>query len=201
MLLHSAAGGVGLNALRILTAHDARVVATVGRRTKRDFLIERLGLSPEQIIVRDRRDFGRQLDGALAALGLDGLDLAFDAVSGPYFRPTYDRLRPEGRMVLYGAADLMPKGARPDYVRLALRYLRRPRLDPLRMVAENKSVMAFNLIWLWEQVDRLPRAYDQLSRFVQRPPLVGRRFSFADAPAALRYLQSGESIGKVVMDV
>jgi len=201
VLLHSAAGGVGLNALQILTAHDARVVATIGRPAKRDFLIERFGLLPDQIIVRDRRDFGRQLDGALGALGVDGLDLVLDAVAGPYFRPAYDRLRPEGRMVVYGAADLMPKGARPDYVRLALRYLRRPRLDPLRMIAENKSVMAFNLIWLWEQVDRLPRVYDQLSRFVQRPPLVGRRFHFADAPAALRHLQSGESIGKVVMEV
>ena len=201
VLLHSAAGGVGLNALQILAAQDALVVATVGRPAKRDFLMKRFGLSPDQIIVRDRRDFGRQLDGALGALGLDGLDLVLDAVAGPYFRPAYDRLRPEGRVVVYGAADLMPRGARPDYVRLALRYLRRPRLDPLRMIAENKSVMAFNLIWLWEQVDRLPRAYDQLSHLVQRPPLVGRRFSFADAPAALRHLQSGESIGKVVMEV
>ena len=201
VLLHSAAGGVGLNALQILAAQNARVVATVGRLAKRDCLMKRFGLSPDQIIVRDRRDFGRQLDGALGALGLDGLDLVLDAVAGPYFRPAYDRLRPEGRMVVYGAADLMPKGARPDYVRLALRYLRRPRLDPLRMIAENKSVMAFNLIWLWEQVDRLPRAYEQMARLVQRPPLVGRRFSFADAPAALRYLQSGESIGKIVLEV
>jgi len=201
VLLHSAAGGVGLNALQILAAHDARIVATVGNRTKRDMLIERFGLSPDQIIVRDRRDFGRQFDGALTALGLDGVDLVLDAVAGPYFRPAYDRLRPEGRMVVYGAADLMPKGSWPDYVRLALRYLRRPRLDPLQMIAQNKSVMAFNLIWLWGQADRLPRAYDQLSRFVQRPPFIGRRFSFAEAPAALRYLQSGESVGKVVLEV
>jgi alcohol dehydrogenase len=201
VLLHSAAGGVGLSALQILAAHDARVVATVGNRVKRDLLIERFGLAPDQIIVRDRRDFGRQLDAALAALGLDGLDLALDAIAGPYFQPAYDRLRPEGRMVVYGAADLMPKGSRPDYVRLALRYLRRPRLDPLRMVSENKSVMAFNLIWLWEQVDRLPRAYEQLSGFLQGPPTIGRRFSFGDAPAALRYLQSGDSIGKIVLEV
>lgn len=201
VLLHSAAGGVGLNALRILAAQEARVVATVGRPAKRDFLIQRLGLSPDQIIVRDRREFDRQLDGALAALGLDGLDLVLDAVAGPYFRPAYDRLRPEGRMVVYGAADLMPRGAQPAYTRLALRYLRRPRLDPLRMIAENKSVMAFNLIWLWEQADRLPRAYDQLARFAERPPLIGRRFRFAEAPAALRHLQSGESVGKVVLEV
>ncbi len=61
--------------------------------------------------------------------------------------------------------------------------------------------MAFNLIWLWEQADRLPRAYDHLARFVERPPLIGRRFPFADAPAALRYFQSGESIGKIVLEV
>ena len=201
VLLHSAAGGVGLNAVQILAAHDAQVVATVGNRAKKDILVERFGLSPDQIIVRDRREFGRQLDRALAALGLDGVDLVLDAVSGPYFRSAYDRLRPEGRMVVYGAADLMPKGARPDYVRLALRYLRRPRLDPLRMVSENKSVMAFNLIWLWERADRLPKAYDQLFGFVSKPPLVGRRFGFRDAPAALRYLQSGESIGKVILEV
>ncbi|HWT79468.1 MAG TPA: zinc-binding dehydrogenase [Candidatus Methylomirabilis sp.] len=30
---------------------------------------------------------------------------------------------------------------------------------------------------------------------------MGRRFAFADAPTALRYLQSGESIGKVVLEV
>jgi alcohol dehydrogenase len=201
VLLHSAAGGVGMNALQILIAHDAQVVATVGNRAKRDLLIERFDLAPDQIIVRDRCNFGRQFDAALTALGLDGLDLVLDALAGPYFRPAYDRLRPAGRIVVYGAADLMPKGRRPDYVRLALRYLRRPRLDPLRMVSENKSVMAFNLIWFWEQVDRLPRAYDELSRFVRKPPLIGRRFSFADAPAALRYLQSGESVGKVVLEV
>ena len=201
VLVHSAAGGVGLNALAILAAKGARVVATVGRPAKRDFLVERCGLAPGQVIVRDRRGFGSQLDRALAALDLDGFDLVLDAVAGPFFRPAYDRLRPEGRIVLYGAADLMPRRARPNYLRLALRYLRRPRLDPLRMIAENKSVMGFNLIWLWEQVDRLPRAYDQLALLMARPPFIGRRFGFREAPAALRHLQSGESIGKVVLEV
>ena len=201
VLVHSAAGGVGLNALAILATVGARVVATAGRPAKRDFLVEHCGLTPDQVIVRDRRHFGSQLDRALAALRLDGFDLVLDAVGGPFFRPAYERLRPEGRLVLYGAADFMPKHARPEYLRLALKYVRRPRLDPLRMIAENRSVMAFNLIWLWDHADRLARAYDRLAQLVQRPPLVGRRFAFADAPAALRYLQSGESIGKVVLEV
>lgn len=201
VLVQSAAGGVGLNALRILAAHDARVVASVGRPEKRDFLVQRFGLSPEQVVVRDRRRFGVQLDRALAALGREGFDLALDALAGPYFRPVYDRLRPTGRHILYGAADLMPPRARPDYLRLAFRYLRRPRLDPLRMMAENKSVMAFNLIWLWDQAERLARMYERMTHPAPRPPIVGRRFGFAEAPAALRYLQSGKSLGKVVLEV
>lgn len=201
VLLHSAAGGVGLNAMAVLAHFDARVVATVGRAAKREFLTQRFGLSPAQIVVRDRRYFGRQLDEALAALRLDGFDLALDPVAGPYFRPAYERLRPEGRLVVYGAADLMPARSRPDYMRLIPRYLRRPRLDPLRMIAENKSVMAFNLIWLWDRADRLTSMYERMADVVQRPPFVGRKFGFAAAPAALRYLQSGESIGKVVLEV
>ena len=95
----------------------------------------------------------------------------------------------------------MPKGARPNYVRLALKYLRRPRLDPLQMIVENRSLMAFNLIWLWDQADRLQRAYDRIVARVSQPPYIGRRFPFDEAPAALRHLQSGESVGKVVIEV
>ncbi len=201
VLVHSAAGGVGLNALEILRTAGARVIATVGRPAKRDFLVGPCGLPPDGVIVRDRRDFGLQLDRALAALGLSGLDLVLDAVGGPFFQPGYERLRPEGRYVLYGAADLMSRRARPDYARLVFRYLRRPRLDPLRMIADNKSVMAFNLIWLWDRADRLLDAVERFLPLLRRPPFIGRRFAFGDAPTALRYLQSGESIGKVVIEV
>jgi NADPH:quinone reductase-like Zn-dependent oxidoreductase len=201
VLVHSAAGGVGLNALEILAGIGAQVVATVGRPAKRELLVERCGLVPEQVIVRDRRQFGAQLDRTLAALGQDGLDLVLDAVAGPFFRPGFARLRPAGRYILYGAADFMSRCARPQYLRLALQYLRRPRLDPLAMIAENRSLLAFNLIWLWDRAEELTRAYEEIIRLVTRPPLIGRRFAFAEAPAALRFLQSGESIGKVVLDV
>jgi alcohol dehydrogenase len=201
VLVQSAAGGVGLNALAILAGCSARVIAAVGRAAKRDYLVEHAGLAPDQVIVRERRGFGAQLDRALGAARADGFDLVFDAVAGPYFRPAYRRVRPAGRYVVYGAADFMPRRPRLHYLPLALRYLRRPRLDPLRMIQENRSVMAFNLIWLWDQAERLPRALGEIERLIRTPPLVGRRFPFAEAPAALRHLQGGESIGKVVLEV
>lgn len=200
VLLQSAAGGVGLNALAMLEASGARTIATVGSESKRRWLAEHRGLPPEQIIVRHARTFAADLDRALAAIGHKGFDLVFDAVSGPYFRPAYDRLSPEGRLVVYGAANFMTRGSRASYLHLAMSYLRRPRIDPLQMISDNKSVMGFNLIWLWDRADQLVAGYDALDALITEPPLVGRRFDFADAPAAMRYLQSGQSVGKVVLE-
>lgn len=201
VLVQSAAGGVGLIALDILRSLGARPIAVVGNDAKRDFLVKQRGLAANCIIVRDRQDFGAQIDAVTSAMAADGLDCVLDAVLGPTFRPALERLRPEGRYVLYGAADFMSRTARPNYLALAWRYLRRPRLDPLAMIAANRSLMAFNLIWLWEHAERLPAAYDALTAALPQPPHVGARFTFDQAPAAMQLLQSGRTIGKVVLDV
>jgi alcohol dehydrogenase len=201
VLVQSAAGGVGLLALDILASVGARAVAVVGQDAKRDFLSGQRGMAPSSIVVRNRRAFGAQIDEATTALGADGLDCVLDAVLGPTFRPAFDRLRPEGRYILYGAAEFMSHASRPNYLALGWRYLRRPRLDPLAMISANRSLMAFNLIWLWEQPERLPEGYAALERLLPRPPHVGARFAFDQALEAMSLLQSGATIGKVVLTV
>jgi alcohol dehydrogenase len=201
VLVHSAAGGVGLHALDLAGAAGARVIATVGRSEKRDFLVAERGLAPGSVVVRERRRFGGQLDAAMKAVGARGLDLVLDAILGPYFRPAFDRLAPEGRHVVFGAADLMPAGSRPSWLRLGARWLRRPRIDPLAMVSENRAVFGFNLVWMWEAIDRLPLGYAELARLGRHRPHVGARLPFARAPEAMRLLQGGGTIGKVVLEI
>jgi NADPH:quinone reductase-like Zn-dependent oxidoreductase len=202
VLVQSAAGGVGLQALGILESLGARVIATVGSEDKARFLQARHASPAGSIIVRDPARFPAQLDRALEAVGSDGLDVVFDAVLGPWFRPCFRRLRPEGRFVLFGAADFMPAGRRPNYLSLLGRYLRRPRLDPLAMISANRSFIGFNLIWLWDRVDRMPAAVAGLQRFAGgRAPHVGARLPFDEAPRAMEMLQSGQTVGKVVLEV
>jgi synaptic vesicle membrane protein VAT-1 len=201
VLVHSGAGGVGLNALALIDARSARAVATVGRESKRGVLAQRAGLAPDRIIVRDRRRFADQLDAALRVLGAPGFDIVLDGIAGPFFRPAFERLQPEGRMVIFGASDMMPAGRRTSRLRLLPRYLRRPRLDPMRMMSSNRSVMAFNLIWLWDRVDRLTGLYEPMATVLRTPPLVGRVFPFGEAPAALRWMKTGDSVGKIVLEV
>lgn len=201
VLLQSAAGGVGLGALAILRALDAVVIGTVGTEEKRRFLIDERGMPPGLVIVRDRRRFGDQLSAALAIANAGGLDVVFDAVAGPFLEPAFERLRPRGRLVVYGAADFMPRGRTALDPRVLARYLRRPKIDPLSLTAQNRSVIGFNLIWLWDQIDRLPGAYTALHHMCPEPPLVGGRFAFEEVPAAMRLLKSGRSVGKVVVQV
>jgi alcohol dehydrogenase len=199
VLVQSAAGGVGLQALDIIASLGARAVAIVGHEDKRRFLTEHRGLDPAHVVVRDPRRFAAQLDAALAATGADGFDCVLDAVLGATFRPAFDRLRPEGRYALFGAAEFMSPSSRPNYLSLAWRFLRRPRLDPLAMISSNRGLLAFNLIWLWERAERLPSAYQELERLQSRPPHVGEVIPFARAPEAMKLLQSGRTIGKVVL--
>jgi NADPH:quinone reductase-like Zn-dependent oxidoreductase len=201
VLVHSAAGGVGLNALHIAVSRRARIVATVGSESKKTFLLDRFGLEPDAVVVRDRRRFGDQLDRALRAIDADGFDVVLDGVAGPYFRPALRRLRSGGRLILFGASDMTPSGAKPNYAKLAWQYLRRPNVDVLRLVNSNRAVIGFNLIWLWNRAADLAREYDEVRQVITAPPLVGCTFPFADAPAALRFLQSGKSTGKVVLEI
>jgi synaptic vesicle membrane protein VAT-1 len=201
VLVHSGAGGVGLHALAIARAVGARAVATVGRVEKVDVLAAERGLSREQVIVREPRRFGAQLTAALDALGAPGFDVVFDAIGGPFFTPAFSRVRPEGRYVIYGAADFMPSGTRPNWARLAWQYVRRPRLDPLRLIDRNRGVLGFNLIWLFGGADRLPHALAEAHRLIGGRPHIGGRFSFDDVPAALAALQGGATVGKVVVEI
>jgi hypothetical protein len=69
------------------------------------------------------------------------------------------------------------------------------------MIAENRSVLAFNLIWLWDAVERLAAGYDALEGLITAPPFVGRTFTFDALPQAMRWLQRGASVGKVVVTI
>jgi alcohol dehydrogenase len=59
----------------------------------------------------------------------------------------------------------------------------------------------FNLIWLYDRLDLLTDLYNKVDGLSLGPPLVGKVFGFEEMPAALAYLQSGRSVGKVVVAV
>ncbi|MEE8585382.1 MAG: zinc-binding dehydrogenase [Acidobacteriota bacterium] len=191
-LVHSAAGGVGMRCLNICRHLGIQAIGTVRSQSKVDFLAER---GQQRIIVRGP-DFPRQVRNLL---GDSPLSLALDAVGGWVQKESYRLLAPTGRLIAYGAALFMPQGNRFNPLKGFFQYLNRPRYDPLKLIPDNKSVMGFNLIWLWEQAEMMSRLLDEIAAAGLDPPHVGRAFPFEQAPQAVQHLQSGESVGKVVL--
>lgn len=192
VLIHSAAGGVGIQAMKLTQALGAQPVGTVSSADKAQWLRSQ-GFS--KVLVREA-DFARQLQR-------EGLhfDLVLDAIGGQVQQASFDALNPMGRLVVFGAAEFTPTGKRPNYLKAAWRYLRRPRYDVMDMISSNRSVLAFNLIWLWEQTDKMHALLEELSQVDIAPPHVGHRFAFDQAHTALAALQSGRTMGKVVLEV
>ena len=191
VLIHSAAGGVGLQAMKLAQALGARPTGTVGSEEKATWLRQQRFAD---VLVREA-DFARQLQRDERRF-----DLVLDAIGGRVQSASFDALNPMGRLVVFGAAEFTPSHNRPNYLKAAWRYLRRPRYDVMEMISSNRSVLAFNLIWLWEQKDRMQALLEELQTIALPPPHVGHRFAFDDAHGALALLRSGQSVGKVVLE-
>jgi NADPH:quinone reductase-like Zn-dependent oxidoreductase len=194
VLIHSAAGGVGLQANRIAKKYNAFTIGVVGNKSKIDML-KREGF--DKAIVRSK-NFKEDLR---AALGERPLNLVLEATGGEYFYHSYTMMAPMGRLIAYGSAQFTPSSHRPNYFKLIFQYLFRPRVDPLSMIKANKSVMAFNLIWIYDQNALMKEMLSEIEKLNLPAPVVGHRFDFAQMDEALKLFQSGKTMGKVVVNV
>ena len=195
VLIHSAAGGVGTFAGRIARRLGAYTIGTVGHAAKVDYLRAE---GYDDWIVRNRRTFAADLD---RVLGDRPLHQVMECIGGSIFRDGFARLAPMGRHVVYGAARYATVGHRPNYPRLLWQYLTRPKVDPQKLPELNKSVMGFNLIWLYERADLMHEILGELSALDIGKPNVGATFGFRDVRAAITAFQRGTTVGKVVVEV
>ena len=194
VLIHSGAGGVGLYANRIAKRFSAYTIGTVGSSSKMPFLKAQ---GYDEGIVRSRH-FSKDL---VAALNGRSLDLVLDSVGGRVQKQSFDMLATTGRMVAYGLSHFTSHMATPNYLMLAVRYLRIPRYHTLRLIESNKSILGFNLIWLYDNADQLKGLLGEIQGLRLEKPFIGTTFPFEKLKDAVRTLQSGKTVGKVVVTV
>lgn len=192
LLVHSAAGGVGSALVQLGRIAECEVVGVVGSSHKVDAPRE---LGADRVIDKSREDLWDAAGG--------GYDAVFDANGVATLRGSYRALRPTGRLVVYGFASMMPRGrGRPNWLKLGWDWLRTPRFDPIRLVNENKSVLAFNLSYLFGEREFLVEAMGELLAWAAegrlRPPAV-TRYPLDEVARAHRDLESGTTVGKLVL--
>ena len=192
VLIHSAAGGVGLLANRIAKNYGAYTIGSVGSEKKLDLLKQE---GYDAGIVRNEK-FAERLKEKLEGRELM---LVMECIGGKIFEIGFEQLAPQGRMVVYGSARYASPNDRPNYFKLLYQYFTRPKIDPQAMIETNKAILGFNLIWLYEKAELMHQILEEMKILNIGQPLVGHTFAFAKLPDAIRLFQSGSTVGKVVI--
>ncbi|MEM7391084.1 MAG: beta-ketoacyl synthase N-terminal-like domain-containing protein, partial [Verrucomicrobiota bacterium] len=182
ILIQTAAGGVGLLAVRIALAHGAEIFATAGSRAKLDYLKE-MGV-PHLINYREE-DFAARI---LELTDGYGVDVIFNTLADDAIQKGLDLLAPEGR-----------------YIEIAMAGLKTARQLDLSNLVDNQTVQTVDMSRLYTR--RPERRAEHLSVMARTlaegniTPTLGHTFTFDEVREAYRCLENRENIGKVVVSI
>jgi NADPH:quinone reductase-like Zn-dependent oxidoreductase len=188
VLLHAAAGGVGISATQVAKRHGAEVWGT-SSPGKHDAIRE-FGVDHPLDYTRD----GWERD-------LPPFDLIMDAIGGKSFRTSYNLLRPGGRLVCYGASAVA-SGERRSVTTALRTVVRMPRFSLLKQMSSSKAVIGLNMLRLWDDQGTLDAWIEPLRRLLDDgtiEPVVAEAFPFDRAPDAHRMIAERRNVGKVVL--
>ena len=196
LLIHSAAGGVGGCLVQLARRARCEVTGVVGASHK---VATAEDHGAHHVIDKSTED----LWGRARAIAPEGYDVVCDANGVATLKDSYDHLRRTGKLVIYGFHTMMPKtGGRPNWPKLAAGWLRTPRYNPLTLTTDSKSVLAFNLSYLFDRLDLLTAAMTDLVAWLEdgsiRPPPL-TTYAFDDVAKAHRDLESAQTTGKLVL--
>jgi NADPH:quinone reductase-like Zn-dependent oxidoreductase len=199
VLIHAAAGGVGIAATQVARIAGAEIFGTAS--AAKHEAIKAQGVDhPIDYRTQDFKAEVRRLTNG------EGVDVILDPMGPTSFRKDYRILRPGGRLIMCGLSEAMNENGRD--MRATLRSLLRmptstmPWWNAGRLLNQNRGVFGLNLLSWWRReggMDRItaPLLSDLNSK--QLMPVVARSYPFEQAGDAHRYLAERRNIGKVVL--
>lgn len=181
VLVHSAAGGVGLLAVQIARALGARrIVATASSDDKRALAVATgadAAIEPQAEALAER---------AVAANGGSPFDLVLDRSGGDVFAQSLKAIAPRGRVVCYGTSS-----GQPGQVATGA------------LIAGSRTVSGFWLMDFLREPEGGGRALDSLFALHRRGLCTPRIHSVVPldrAADALREIASRSTVGKILLD-
>ena len=107
VLIHSAAGGVGLAAVQLALMYEAELYVTVGSEEKIQHLMSTFNIPRDRIFNSRNESF---LEGIMNKTNGEGVDLVLNSLSGELLHLTWKCVAPFGRLVEIGKRDLIGRG-------------------------------------------------------------------------------------------
>lgn len=184
ILIHAAAGGVGQAAISLCQHLGAEIYATVGSSSKKQFLVDTYGISPSRIFYSRDISFG---PAVMSATSGRGVDVVLNSLAGDMLRESWNCLAHFGRFIEIGKRDVTNN----------------TRLEMSRF-SHNASFSSIDLTIVATEKPRLMERLlcgvaELLEKGVIKPVSPMTVYPISDLELALRTLQSGKSVGKLVV--
>ncbi|OCK74548.1 putative polyketide synthase [Lepidopterella palustris CBS 459.81] len=184
VLIHSAAGGVGIAAIHVARWIGLDIYVTVGSKEKADFLVQKLSVPRNRIF--HSRD-GRFEADIMNATNGKGVHAALNSLSGELLHATWRCVSPGGCLLEIGKRDLLGRG------QLALHLFEENRayfgIDISRLIETNMEDMA----------DLLNLTMKLLEQGHIHPIHPTTVFDAEKVQDAFRYMQKGVHMGRIVV--
>ncbi|KAL1869060.1 putative secondary metabolism biosynthetic enzyme [Paecilomyces lecythidis] len=188
ILIHSAAGGVGMAAVQYAKYLGAKIFATAGNKSKKKFLAERFGLDPAHIFSSRDSSF---LPAIRSATNGQGVDVVLNSLTDELLQSSFEACAEFGRFIEIGKRDILDHRA----------------LD-MGTFARNVTFSAFDLSslfhskkdehhQLWQKL--LAESLDFIRTGIFQPCSPIEVFDVSDITSAFRYFSLGTRIGKVAV--
>lgn len=179
-LVYAAAGGVGTLLCQWAREIGAHVIGVVGTPAKAASALEN---GASDVIIRSQTE--NISDAVRKLTNGRGVDVVYDSVGAATFDASLDSLAVRGHMVSFGNAS----GPVPP-------------VAPLALSTRGSLTLTRPTLFHYATPDRLSgmakELFDRIAGSVLKPRL-GERFSLRDASGAHRALESGETMGAIVL--
>ena len=185
VLIHAAAGGVGQAAIRLCQWIGAEIFATVGSAEKKKFLMDTYGISEDHIF--NSRDTSFEAAVQHKTFG-NGVDVVLNSLAGEMLKASLDCLAPFGRFIEIGKKDLIVN-TRVEMTKFT-NNITYATVDLLQLQAKKPQLTGKVLSEVTDLV------------FKGRMENIAsiNTFALSQIEAAFRLMQSGKSVGKIVVE-
>jgi len=196
ILIHGAAGGVGIAAVQLARARGLLIFGTAGP-AKQEYL-RKIGV--DHPIDYEKSDFVK----VVRQYAPDGIEMVMDPIGGKSLKRGQKCLGPTGRLVIYGLSDAAGSGGKRSLLRGAKALLQSPRFHPLKLMSQNLTVIGVSLGLMESRGALIRGELDELYRLYSGgkiKPVIGKTFPLDQAAAAHQYIHERKNIGKVLLSV
>ncbi|XP_019635940.1 PREDICTED: titin-like isoform X12 [Branchiostoma belcheri] len=194
LLVHIAAGGVGWAATQLAKTVENVTVFGTASATKHDAIKEN---GVDHPIDYRTRDYSEEIKN----ISPKGVDIVLDPLGGADTSKGLQLLRPMGKIVTYGSANMV-KGENRNLMKMAKTLWQSTSVSPVSLVKTNKAIAGFQLAHLTGEIELVRSAFQDILNMYKDgkiKPRIDSVWAFEQVAEAMQQMNERRNIGKVIL--